>query len=322
MTTIMERVDRTARIPPTHLRVDPPPPRSIKIEITGVCNLRCGFCALTKRPIQPTKPMEWGLLERLIRESREFGIEEIGAFYIGESFTATDELVATVRLGKEVGYKNRFLTSNATISTPERVRAAIEAGLTSLKWSVNNANAKQFAEVTQRPERLFYMALENIKAALAVRDEVFRRTGHWCELSASSIRYNAEQMRLMQPFLEKHVLPFVDHHYKLPPYTMGGPPIDQELQLGIIPTAGNQGRIGALVDPIPCWAVFNEAHVTSSGMLTACCFDADGSWTMADLKKVPLATGWHSDVFKTLRLAHLKGDVRGTVCERCALYVG
>ncbi|KND48416.1 MAG: hypothetical protein AB200_01655 [Parcubacteria bacterium C7867-005] len=320
MTTIMQRIDRTATIPISHRVPTPPPPQSVKIEVTGVCNLRCGFCALTKRDTQPTKPMSWEFLERMIRECREFGIKEIGFFYIGESFTAMDILVPGIRLATELGFEGRFLTSNATVATPDRVRQVIEAGLTSLKWSVNNDSPHQFAEVTARPERLFHLAMANIRRAKEVRDDVFGRTGHRCELSASRIRYNDDQHLRMIEFFRTEVEPFVDHAYELPPYTMGGSPIERERELGINPTAGNQGRIGGLVAPIPCWAVFTEAHITSCGMLSACCFDANGSWTMADLNEVSLADGWHSIAFQNLRNAHLEGNIRGTACETCALY--
>ncbi|MEK7194222.1 MAG: radical SAM/SPASM domain-containing protein [Patescibacteria group bacterium] len=320
MPTITERIDRVAQIPISHRSPKPPPPQSVKIEVTGICNLRCGFCALTKRESQPTKPMEWSFLERMIRECHDFGIKEIGFFYIGESFTAMEVLIPAIKLATELGFEGRFLTSNATISTPEKVRAVIEAGLTSLKWSVNNDSPEQFAEVTARPERLFHMAIQNIEAAKDIRDEILDRTGHRCELSASRIRYNDEQHERMIKFFEERVDPFVDHTYELPPYTMGGSPIAREVELGIKPTAGNQGRIGGLVDPIPCWAVFTEAHITSCGMLTACCFDANGSWTMADLNKVSLEEGWHSIAFQNLRQAHLDGNVKGTACETCALY--
>lgn len=318
---ITARIDQTTKIPTTHRSVTPPPPQSIKIELTGICNLRCGFCALTKRLEQPKSPMKWELLERIIYESHQFGIKEIGFFYIGESFTAMDILVPAIKLATDLGFENRFLTSNATVATPERVKKVIEAGLTSLKWSVNNQDAEQFAEITARPAALFTRALNNIAEAFTVRNEIgMTGPSKFCQLSASSIWYNDNQANEMTPFLEKNIIPFVDKHYWLPSYTMGGAPIERELELGIKPTAGNQGRIGALVDPIPCWAGFNEAHVTSSGMLSFCCFDASGEWTMADLNQVTLAQGWHSDAFQLLRKAHLQKEVKGTVCETCAFY--
>ena len=63
-----------------------------------------------------------------------------------------------------------------------------------------------------------------------------------------------------------------------------------------------------------------EGHVTSSGKLSACCFDADGRFAMADLNEVSFMDGWHNATFQALRARHLQKDVSGTVCEGCIAY--
>jgi len=126
----------------------------------------------------------------------------------------------------------------------------------------------------------------------------------------------------MQALLAQHVLPFVDQHYWLPLYSMGAFAATREAELGYRPTAGNQGRLEALRAPLPCWSAFTEGHVTAEGKLSACCFDATANWTMGDLNKLSFMEAWHSQPFVALRAAHLKKDVRGTVCEQCIAYGG
>jgi radical SAM protein with 4Fe4S-binding SPASM domain len=155
-----------------------------------------------------------------------------------------------------------------------------------------------------------------VKSAWEVRE----KGGYATTLLASSIRYDDSQQPRMQTFLDKHVLPFVDTHYWLPLYSMGSFATNREHELGYRPIAGNQGRMGALREPLPCWAVFTEGHVTADGKLSACCFDAGGHWTMGDLTKHSFMECWNSAPFNTLRAAHLKKDVRGTVCEKCVAY--
>jgi hypothetical protein len=46
-------------------------------------------------------------------------------------------------------------------------------------------------------------------------------------------------------------------------------------------------------------------------------FDATSNWTMADLGKQSFMDAWNSLAFVNLREAHLRKDVRGTVCEKC-----
>lgn len=315
--TITERIDSVTRIAPEYLRADPPAPRSVKIEISPRCNYRCGFCALRTREVQPTADMDFALFRRMTREMRDAGVEEIGVFYLGESFMNVRLLVDCItylKSGLNMPYV--FLTSNASLSKPDAVQACMRAGLDSLKWSVNAADERQFAAVMGVAPKLFRRALANIKAAWAVRNANGYQTG----LYASSIRYDGVQQQKMEALLAEHVRPYVDEHYWLPLYSMGAFATERERELGFRPTAGNQGRLGALRDPLPCWSAFTEGHVTAQGKLSACCFDATANWTMADLTQTSFMDAWNSPAFVRLRAAHLKRDVRGTVCEQCVAY--
>ena len=86
MGSITERIDNTTRIPSEYRRSAPPAPRSVKIEISPRCNYRCGFCALRTRESQPRWDMDFGLFKRITREMRDAGVQEVGVFFLGESF--------------------------------------------------------------------------------------------------------------------------------------------------------------------------------------------------------------------------------------------
>jgi MoaA/NifB/PqqE/SkfB family radical SAM enzyme len=315
--TITERIDNVTRIPPAYQKAELPAPKSVKIEISPRCNYRCGFCALRTRESQPKWDMDFALFKRITREMREAGVEEIGCFYLGESFMNPRLLVDCIRYVKqELAFPYVFLTSNASMSFPEAVEECMKAGLDSLKWSVNAADEGQFEQIMGVAGRLFRHALGNIKAAWAVRQAKGYATG----LYASSIRYDGEQQSKMEALLDEHVRPYVDEHYWLPLYSMGAFATTREEELGYRPSAGNQGRLGALREPLPCWSAFTEGHVTADGKLSACCFDANANWTMGDLTKQSFMDAWNSDAFVRLRAAHLRRDVRGTVCEQCIAY--
>ncbi|MFN7085684.1 MAG: radical SAM/SPASM domain-containing protein [Burkholderiales bacterium] len=317
MTTITERIDNVTRIPPQYLKAVLPAPRSVKIEISPRCNYRCGFCALRTREVQPKWDMDFGLFKRITREMREAGVEEIGVFYLGESFMNPRLLVDCISyLKNEIGMPYVFLTSNASMAFAEAVEACMQAGLDSLKWSVNAADEEQFERIMGVSGRLFHHALDNIRSAWEIRGRGGYKTG----LYASSIRYDGEQQEKMEKLLAGRVRPYVDQHYWLPLYSMGAFATQREVQLGYRPTAGNQGRIGALREPLPCWSAFTEGHVTAEGKLSACCFDATANWTMGDLNRQPFMEAWNSAPFVKLREAHLRRDVRGTVCEKCVAY--
>jgi len=315
--TITERIDNITRIPAEFLKAQPPAPKSVKIEISPRCNYRCGFCALRTREVQPKWDMDFNLFKRVTREMREAGVEEVGMFYLGESFMNPRLLVDCITYTKqELGFPYVFLTSNASMAFPEALEACMKAGLDSLKWSVNAADEEQFEKVMGVAGRLFHRALANIRSASEIRTAGGYKTG----LYASSIRYDGEQQQKMEALLKDKVLPYVDQHYWLPLYSMGAFAIQREEQLGYRPTAGNQGRLGALREPLPCWSAFTEGHITAEGNLSACCFDATTNWTMGDLNTMSFMEAWNSDSFTKLRAAHLKRDVSGTVCENCIAY--
>lgn len=307
--TITSRIDAITAIGTKYRGTVLPAPKSVKIEITAACNYRCGFCVKSLRAESGT--MDRALYSRLLREMYAAGVQELGVFYIGESFTC-DWLADAIREAKEIGFPYVFLTTNGSVAYPEKVEACMEAGLDSLKFSVNFADLTQFREVTKVKAGLYKSALANLRAARRIRDE----GKYACGIYASSIAFDGEQGEKMAQLVAEHVEPFVDEFYWLPLYGMGG----AAKASGWQPQPGNPGRLGAMRPPLPCWSVFTEGHITATGMLSACCFGkgADDDLVMADLNEVDFLTGWNSGAYQMLRQAHLSEDVSGTACAECA----
>lgn len=312
---ITERIDAITFIPPEYRTPCPPIPKSVKIELTARCDFKCFYCASGAR-LRKKSDMDQGFFKRIAQEMRTAGVSELGMFYLGESFLC-DWLEEAIHYAKhECGFPYVFLTTNGRLATPERLSGVIEAGLDSLKFSLNYANPAQFREVTQLREKDFATVIDHIKAAKSIRDEIAKRTGRHCGIYASSIHYDAEQQDLMEETV-REILPYVDEHYWLPLYGQAGLTAGAH---GKKHTAGNQGRLGALRPPLPCWALFTEGHITYDGFLSACCFDHDGRFHMGDLKTTPFQAAWTSDKFQALRQANLAQQVSGTVCEKCIAY--
>jgi hypothetical protein len=308
MNKISTRIDAITGIPLAYRNEFIPVPKSCKIEVTSSCNYRCLHCVRAIRE-ETLGDMDRELFSRLIRELRDAGVEELGLFYIGESFV-TKWLPEAIKEAKHVGFPYVFLTTNGSASTPGRVRDCMEAGLDSLKFSVNFPDAQNLEAIAQVNPQYWQRMVNNLKAARAVRDGGKFK----CGLYASSIAFDGEQGKKMEALVEE-IRPFVDEHYWLPLYGMSG----ASKAAGWKPQAGNPGRLDKMRDPLPCWAVFTEAHITVDGMLAACCFGKglDGDLIMADLTQVSFKDGWNSEAYRTLRKAHLNKDVMGTACAAC-----
>jgi hypothetical protein len=305
--TITERIDRVTGIPQSHLGTVIPPPLSAKIELTAACQYKCKFCVKSIRP--DNGEMDRKFYSSVIREMRDAGVEELGVFFIGESFLCR-WLPEAIAEAKEVGYPYVFLTTNGSAAKPEVIKKCMEAGLDSLKFSLNFTDAGQLSEIAQVSPAYFDKAIASVKAARSIRD----LGGYECGIYASSIAFDGEQGDRMRAVVAE-ILPHVDEHYWLPLYGMTGAAVANKMR----PAQGNPGRLAKMREPLPCWSAFTEAHITKDGKLAACCFGAglDDSMVMADLNEVSFLNGWNSKPFQMLREAHLKRDVRGTACESC-----
>lgn len=314
--TITERIDAITAIDEARRRAVIPAPRAVKIELTGRCNFACAFCARAQR-LREQGDIDVSFYQRILCEMRRAGVEEIGLFYLGESFLCR-WLPEAIRFAKhEADYPYVFLTTNGSISNPRRMDECMRAGLDSLKFSLNYADAEQFTEIARVKPSLFNAMLKNIEAAREVRDRVADETGHRCGLYASYIQYDGDQGERMSEVVEA-LAPVLDEIYALPLYNQADLVSDACDDWSF--TAGNRGRIGALRDPIPCWAIFTEGHITWDGKLSACCFDHDGRFHMGDLTKESFMQAWNSIEFRRLRRAHLDGEVSRTVCGSCVAY--
>lgn len=305
MEGIATRVAAVRELDAKHRSVAPPLPKSVKVELTARCDLRCFFCAGQIRP-RAKGEMPRALFERIAQELRRLGTEQLGLFYYGESFLC-DWLPEAIRFAKQAcGFPYVFLTTNGYAATAERVRECICAGLDSLKFSLNFCSPRQFEEVTGGRPRGYRTVLDNIKDARWVRDYVELVTGHRCGLYASSLLYDEAQRERMRATVDQ-IVPYVDEHYWLPLVGHGG-----------LPSSG--ACTPPSRKPLPCWALFKEGHITWEGRVSACPLDPGARFHMGDLREQSFASAWHAPRFRELRAAHLAGEVRGTVCEHCIAY--
>lgn len=254
--------------------------------------------------------MPWGMFTKLIDELVENGVEEIGLFFIGEPMLAK-RLEDAVRYCKDKGVGYVFITTNGALATPDRVLPLLRAGLNSIKFSYNYVDGRQLREVAKVPEKVFDKLVFNIKEARRLRDE-----GNFdCGIYASSINFDGEQGVKMREAVDV-ILPYVDEHYWLPQYSFGAQTDFGEQVLG------NPGRLAKMREPLPCWTIFKEGHVTAGGSVSLCCFDVHDKWKAGSLTEGTFMEAWHSQTAQTLRKAHLEKNARGTACENCAHGVG
>src|SRR5512139_317983 len=234
---ITAKIDRVTGIPKSHLATVLPPPLSCKIELTANCNYKCSFCVKSIRP--DNGEMDRKFFSRIIKEMRDYGVEELGVFFIGESFLC-QWLPDAIAEAKAIGYPYVFLTTNGSAAKPSVIRRCMESGLDSLKFSLNFYEADQLAKIAKVNESYFGKAIEAVKQARFIRDE-----GKFdCGIYASSIAFDGEQGEKMRSVVAE-IKSFLDEHYWLPLFDMRGASKANDM----MPIVGNPGRLGNMREP-------------------------------------------------------------------------
>ena len=328
--SITERIDAVTKIDDIRIKMGgiQQPPKSVKIELTARCNLRCKYCAVGMRTVKPPPDMDLYFFQKITEDMRVSGVEEIGLFYLGESFSNPELLIkASDWVKNKLKFPYVFLTNNATLAKPEYMDRLMATGIDSIKFSVNFANEEQFVALTNSNANLFNIAIKNIQDAYAIRN----KNNYKASLSASSILYGNDQKIKMDEFLKKEIIPYVDKHYWLPLYQMSMYKDHMEKVMGYTPSAGNVGRLDEttllpLRKSLPCWSAFTEGHVRADGGLSACCFGSDNRFDMGILDGTNFMRQWNSPKFQKLREAQLKtltegqDSLKGTPCQVCVAY--
>jgi pyruvate-formate lyase-activating enzyme len=299
---VTEKIDAHTHIPAERLVPRPPFPDAIKIEVTSRCNYRCSYCATGAR-LRPVGDMDRDFLFRILKEAKSIGVREIGLFLLGESFLLK-QLPEYIRYAKEqAGIEYVYLTTNGSLCTPQRLEAVIAAGLDSLKFSVNAATREKYAEMHGVD------CLERVMGNIRWLGERRKQPGFRMKTSVSSIFIEEDREELER--LREEVLRHVEEFYYLPYYNQAG---HVKSPKGVV---GNPGRLGNPVPPIPCWGLFNSAKISWNGWLTACYFDHDNRFEIADLNTVSLMEAWHHPKFVELRRQHLEKDLSESLCAEC-----
>lgn len=146
-----------------------PFPIHLDIESTGVCNLRCPFCATTTKTWGPDQPgyMALDLFRRIIDEGAEEGLCSIKLSFRGEP-TLHPRLPEMVAYAKQRGILDVYFNTNATLLTEALVHRLIDAGLDRISLSFEGITREAYE--AYRPGATYDRVVENVKRLRRIRD--------------------------------------------------------------------------------------------------------------------------------------------------------
>jgi molybdenum cofactor biosynthesis enzyme MoaA len=116
-------------------KVDIALPKNMMVELSNACNHACIFCT-NPHMTRKAKRINSDLLYRVMQQARQEGVEEIGFYTTGDPFIHKD-LDKFTRRAKELGFRYIYISTNGALATPERAKSVIDAGMDSIKFSIN-----------------------------------------------------------------------------------------------------------------------------------------------------------------------------------------
>lgn len=279
--------------------LEPPfPTTNFLLELSNACNHKCLFCAHQKMKRKVGK-MQPAMVESVLRQAYELGTREVGMYATGEPFLVP-ELPEYVKLAKDIGYTYVYLTSNGSLATPERIRAVIDAGLDSIKFSINAPTPELYEFIHGRND--FAKVKENLRylneyRKLSGKDFRIYITGILTRFTEDT---KDEYFRVFDGLADQIVFKDV--------YNQGGYMPEIEYQLKCTHDRESVRR---------CNLPFDAICVTCEGYLSVENADFDNMLIVADLNKVSLKEGWYGEKMKEVRKRFLEDRLEGTVCHGC-----
>jgi len=279
--------------------LEPPFPKTnFLMEVSNACNHECIFCAHQKMQRKVGK-INQELAFDILRQAYDLGTREVGFYATGEPFLVP-ELHEYIRKAKEIGYTYVYLTSNGSLATPERIREVIDAGLDSIKFSINAPERELYKFIHGRDD--FDKVMDHLKYLHEYRQQI---NGAFKIYVTGILTKYTEHMQdkyheIFDGLCDQVVFKFV--------YNQGGymPEINDYLRCEC--------------DTAPrrrCNLPFDAISVTHEGYLSVENADYENMLIVADLNKVSLKDGWYGEKMKEIRRKFIEDDLGGTLCDGC-----
>ncbi|MCA9398662.1 MAG: SPASM domain-containing protein [Candidatus Omnitrophica bacterium] len=194
------------------------------------------------------------------------------------------------------------------MATPERAKSVIDAGLDSVKFSVNAGTRESYKKVHGKDD--FEKVIEHIKWFDSYRKENNIKLGIYYSMVPTKITKGE------WPLLQEILGPYTDDEDLRGCSNQGGnmyennytEEVDKNNLLGSL---SRDQFCGKCPDP------FFRATITPQGFLTTCVVDYQNYLCVADLREESLKDAWHNEHFVNLRKRHIANDLKGLICHNC-----
>lgn len=266
-----------------------PVPTQITFEVTNACNYHCYFCAHDKMT-RPIKFMDFETGKKYLQDLYESGIKEIGFNGCGEPVLHKD-IAKLVNFAKRLGYIYIYITSNGSIPDNARYLSLIDAGVDSIKFSINASNSLDYAKIHKTPETTFNEVINRLNLLAEYKNKNNLST----KIYASCVSTDPNNINTLNTLLQ----------------------IDEVVLYSLHAQAGQAIPDNRNLTKKICDYPFTRSHITAEGFVNVCCIDFQNFLAVGDLNKESFLSIWNSELYDQIREKFKKNDYHGLLCNGC-----
>lgn len=276
-------------------------PRNMLLEPTNICNHSCLMCANSKGT-KKRGIIDPEFAKRILKEAYDLGTREVGFYGMGEPLLDKN-LEDYIAYAKMLGYEYTYITTNGALLSKERSEWLMDAGIDSIKFSINAANARDYQLIHGKDE--FDLVMDNLVYADTMRKKRARKIALYISFVATRYTVSEEES-----FKIKYQS-YVDDIVFLDCKSAGDMSGEISHYLSV------KGKSPVSFKDDICPMIFNKLHITYEGYLSMCCDDLQNYLAVADLNKESLDEAWNNQYARGLRSRHLEHHLKGTRCYNC-----
>lgn len=247
--------------------------------------------------------MKEDMVKRVLREAYDCGVRDLGLYATGESFLVKN-LPQYIALAKRIGYEYLFITSNGALATPDRAKAALDAGLDSIKFSISAGTRETYKKIQGKDD------FDKVLANLRWISEYRKTSGLKYRIYVTMVYTDTTKDEVN--VLKEQVISYIDEWDPHPLNNQCGNMYENN-KLAKIDANNPRGRGTRKV----CFQPFKSFTITPEGLVSACVLDYSKDLIVADLSKTTLKEAWENDIYRNFRKRHLAQDLKGMICHNC-----
>jgi MoaA/NifB/PqqE/SkfB family radical SAM enzyme len=255
--------------------------------------------------------MSADMAKKLLDEAKRLGIgeKEVGFYMSGEVFLHKD-FSDIVRYAKSLGFKYTFITTNGSLATPDNMKAVLDAGIDSIRFSINAADRQSYAEIHGRDD--FDTVCSNLEFMrnYIESNSLNVSTSISCVVTKSNLGIREEFKNKFSHFVDEILfIPIVFKGLKCNEKFIRENQIIDDADIKINPD-------------FICPVLFDTMYITANLEVIPCCYAPNyEDCVFYDLNEYfDLEKAWNSEMYKLYRNIFLSKDSDdGTICKDCVL---